>query len=140
MRRVSASVVLDVPASLCFAACRSGIEDERWAAAYAQIRKGRKYSGRVAEEEPNRRLVIEEASIDPITKRRSHKSGWRVTFDFREEAGGATRAEVGVEYGGATALVTLGTARQQAEQEVLKRLALLIAVESGFKGARASGR
>jgi hypothetical protein len=140
MPRVAASVVIDVPPALCVQSVQDALADERLAAAYRALRPGRgEYSGWVTSLVPERRVEIAFAALDPATKRRSERSGWRVIYEFLPTDDGRTLAEVSIEYGVLAALGGAGTMRAQAEGHILLRLSALVTLELGARagaGAR----
>ena len=136
MARVSAALNIRVPAEMCFAFCRDGYLDERWRAAYRALRPGKDYSVQVMEEQPGERLLVSVAAIDSITGAQIRSLGYRIEFTFTPGDEG-TRAEIAIEYGLTAAVMAAGTLEGQAENEVLHRLAQLIALERGYQAATA---
>lgn len=137
-RRVAAHVVVAVPADLCAHAVRAALGDGRLREAVSTLRRGKEYSGwvigRAADRGPDRRLEIAFAALDPSSGRRTHRLGWRVTYDFTPAGDGRTRVEVGIEYTLLAAIAAAGTLRAQAENDVAHRLAAMHALELGFGG------
>ena len=138
MRRIAAHVVVAVPAELCALAVHASLADERLREAYRTLRPGKEYSGWVTGGSPGRRLEITFAALDPNSDRRTHRLGWRVTYDFATTADGRTRVEVGVEYTRLAALGAAGTLRAQAESDIAHRLAAMHALEVGVRSAAAT--
>jgi hypothetical protein len=133
MKRIAAVVTVAVPASLCFRACQDAYADDRWREAYRTLRPGREYSGRVTASEPDRRLEITVAGLDPATGAQMSAFGYRVTYDFTPEDQARTHVEVGVEYELLAAVGAMGTLEGQAGNEILHRLAGLLALEAGVR-------
>ena len=134
MKRIAASVAVALPAELCYRVAEQSYADERWRSAYATLRPGRSYSGRVAERDPGRRLVVEVGSIDGPSGTQMPTFGYRVTYRFSPE-GQRTRVEVAVEYEMLLAVAGLGTMEGQASNEILHRLAAMVALESGYEAS-----
>jgi hypothetical protein len=139
MTRIAAHVDVAVPAELCLAAVQQSLVDDRWRAAYRALRPGREYSGWVKVLVPGRRLELTVAALDPVSGKRSHALGYRVTYDFTPTAEGRTRVEVGVEYGFLAALGGLGLLKPQAQNELLFRLMAMLALETGLRASDAAG-
>ena len=132
MRRVAASIEIDVPPALCVHSVQQSLADDRIAGAYRALRPGRgEYSGWVTSLVPERRVEIAYAALDPATKKRSHRAGWRVIYEFAPTESGRTLAEVSIEYGMLAALGAAGTLRAQAEGQILLRLTALLSLELG---------
>ena len=142
MTRIAASIEVAVPAALCIHAIQESMTDDRLLAAYRSLRKGKEYSGFVTMLVPDRRMVIEFASLEPMTNRRRHSTGWKVIYDFTPGSDGRTRVEIAIEYGRLTALATGGLAGPQAENDIVHRLSAMRMLEAGVQGlpplARAS--
>jgi hypothetical protein len=135
---VAAHLAVAVPAALCHEAVRAALADERLREAYRRLRPGKEYGGWVTASTPGRWLEISHAALDPSTNTRSHRLGWRVTYDFVALDDGGTRVEVAVEYGWLAAVAAGGTLRAQAENEIAHRLAALHALEAGLLVAAAA--
>jgi hypothetical protein len=88
---------------------------------------------------PGRWLEITFAALDPLSGRRFHALGWRVTYDFLPLDAGRTRVEVAVQYGLLAALGAMGLLRAQAENEVAHRLVAMHALEFGLHRGAAPG-
>ena len=131
MARIAAHVVLAAPPELCFAAVQGTLADARLAEAYRRLRSGKEYGGWVTASTPGRRLEIAFAALEPGSGRRTHRLGWRVTYDFVPLPEGGTRAEVGVEYGLLAAIGGAGLLRAQAENDVAHRLMAMLTLELG---------
>jgi len=134
MKRIAASVTVALPADLCFRVAEQSYADERWRAAYAALRPGRSYSGHVTARDPGRRLVIEVGSIDGMTGTQRTTSSYRITYTFSPE-GQRTRVEIAVEYEMLLAVAGLGTMEGQATNEILHRLAAIVALEAGYEAS-----
>lgn len=133
MTRLSATIDITVPPAICIAAVQETMTDQRLLDAYRVLRAGKQYAGFVTMLVPGRRMVIEYAALEPTTNRRSHATGWKVTYEFPPTSEGAlTRVEVAVEYGLLTAIAGAGMIRAQAENEIQHRLAALRMLEFGF--------
>ena len=135
MTRIAAQLVVAAPADLCQRSVQDALADERLRDANRALRSGREYSGWVTAVTPGRWLEIAFAALEPSSGRRTHRLGWRVTYEFASLDDGTTRVEVGVEYGVLAALGAAGTMRAQAENEISHRLAALHALEVGLRGA-----
>ena len=109
------------------------------AAANRSLRQGKEYSGFVTMLVPDRRMVIEFASLEPVTNRRRHSTGWKVIYDFTPGADGRTRVEIAIEYGRLTAIATGGLAGPQAENDIVHRLSAMRMLEAGVHGMPAGG-
>ena len=135
MPRISASIEVAVPAATCIHAVQQTMSDDRLLTAYRELRPGKEYAGFVTALVPDRRMVIAFAGLEPASNRRSHATGWTVTYDFAPSATGiGTRVEISVEYGTLTALAGAGLVRPQAENEIVHRLAALRMLEVGVRG------
>ena len=138
MARIAARIDVAVTPALCIHAIQESMTDERLLSAYKALRPGKQYSGFVTMLVPDRRMVIEFAGLEPATNKRSHRVGWRVSYEFSPAPDGMTRVEVAIEYGMMTALATGGLAGPQAENEIVGRLAALRMLEAGVT-ARGDG-
>lgn len=136
MTRVSASLEVAVPPSLCIAAIQQTLADDRLLAAAHALRPGKQYNGFVETLVPDRRVVIAFAALEPGTGKRIHAFGWKVTYDFEPSADGRTRVTVSIEYPLLAALGGVGTMRPQAENDIMHRLSAIVALETGVHGAR----
>lgn len=134
MKRIAASVTVALPADLCYRVAEQSYADERWKAAYASLRPGKSYSGRVTARNPGRRLVIEVGTIDALSGTQAPTSGYRVAYNFTPD-GQRTRVEIEVEYELLLAVAGLGTMEAQATNEVLHRLAAMVALEAGYEAS-----
>lgn len=134
MKRIAASVAVALPADLCYRVAEQSYADERWQSAYATLRPGKRYSGHVTAREPGRRLVIEVGSIDGPTGTQMPTFGYRITYRFSPE-GQRTRVEIAVEYELLLAVAGLGTMEGQAANEILHRLAAIVALEAGYEAS-----
>ncbi|HEY0778919.1 MAG TPA: hypothetical protein VGD56_13195 [Gemmatirosa sp.] len=133
MKHLAAAVTIAAPADLCHRAAEASYADPRWHAAYAALRPGRTYSAHVTASEPARRLEITVAAVDALTGVTMPALGYRVVYGFAPAADGRTRAEVAIEYGTAAAVGGMGLLQPQAENEILHRLAGLLALEAGVR-------
>ncbi|MDF1504675.1 hypothetical protein [Roseisolibacter sp. H3M3-2] len=133
MTRVAARLELALTAEQCVHAVQASMDDPRVREAFRALRPGKEYAGWVTHVEPGRRLEIAYAALDPMTNKRIHRLGWRVTYDFAPAGAGRTRVEVGVEYGRLAALGGMGLMRAQAENEVARRLSALHMLELGAR-------
>jgi hypothetical protein len=136
MTRIASHVVVTVPAALCLQAVQAGLGDERMRAAAHRLRPGKEYSGFVTSVKADRWLEITYAALDPLTGRRLHAFGWRVTYDFLPLDDGRTRVEVAIEYGRLAALGALGLLRAQAENDIAHRLMAILTLELGLHRGR----
>jgi major membrane immunogen (membrane-anchored lipoprotein) len=134
MKHIAASVTVAVPADLCYRAAERSYDDERWQGAYATLRPGKRYSGHVTAREPGRRLEITVGSIDGPSGAQMPTFGYRVTYRFSPE-GERTRVEIAVEYETLLAVAGMGTMEGQAANEILHRLAAIVALEVGQESA-----
>jgi hypothetical protein len=134
MKRIAASVTVALPADLCYRVAEQSYADERWRAAYASLRPGRSYSGHVTTRDPGRRLVIEIGTIDGMTGTQVPAAGYRITYTFSPD-GQRTRVEIAVEYEMLLAVTALGMMEGQATNEVLHRLAAMVALEAGYEAS-----
>ena len=131
MKRVAASVTVALPPELCYRVAEQSYADERWQAAYTSLRPGRTYSGRVTARSPGRRLVVDVGSVEGLTGTQRPTFGYRVAYNFSPD-GQRTRVEVEVEYEILLAMAGMGTMEGQATNEVLHRLAAMVALEAGY--------
>ena len=129
MTRLSATIDLDVPASLCIEAVQATMTDDRLAEALRGIRPGKEYSGYVKMVIPGRRLTIDFPGLEPLRNKRYHSLGWRVTYDFSPAQNGRTRVEISVEYGKLAAIMGGGLVNAQAQNELAHRLFALRMLE-----------
>ena len=129
MKRISASIDIDVPAALCIESIQATMTDQRLAEALRGVRAGKEYAGYVKMVIPGRRLTIDFPGLEPFRNKRYHALGWRVTYDFTPAQNGRTRAEVAVEYGRLAAIAGAGLVNSQAENEVAHRLIALRMLE-----------
>jgi hypothetical protein len=134
MKRIAASVTVALPADLCYRVAEQSYADERWRTAYASLRPGKVYSGHVTARDPGRRLVIEVGTIDNITGTQMPTFGYRIAYNFFPE-GQRTRVEIEVEYELLLAVAGMGTMEGQATNEVLHRLAAMVALEAGYEAS-----
>ena len=134
MKRIAAGITVALPADLCYRVAEQSYADERWKAAYASLRPGRSYSGHVTARDPGRRLVIEVGSVDGVTGAQMPTFGYRIAYNFFPE-GLRTRVEIEVEYEMLLAVAGLGTMEGQATNEVLHRLAAMVALEAGYEAS-----
>ena len=114
------------------------LADERLAAAYRELREGKEYSGWVTSATTGRRLEIAFAALEPGTGKRTHRTGWSVTYEFTPLPDGRTRVGVAIEYGFMAAAAAAGTMRAQAENDIAHRLAAMYALEVGYLAGLAS--
>ncbi len=131
MKHIAAAVSVAVPPDLCHRAAEASYADARWQQAYAALRPGHTYSARVTASEPARRLELTIAALEPLTGARIDALGYRVVYTFAPEGASRTRAEVAIEYDVVAAVGGMGMLQPQAENEVLHRLAGLLALEAG---------
>jgi hypothetical protein len=136
MPRVSASVTVRVPISVCYGCVHGSVREERYLSAYSRLRNGKRYSGQIVESQPPRRIVIEERAQDPLTG--ASFQGWTILYGFSDVGAGVTEVEVSVEYGAGLALLGFGTMGPQAQNEVLNRISALLALEHGIRASEAS--
>jgi hypothetical protein len=134
MKHIAASVSVAVPAEVCYRVAEHSYDDERWHAAYASLRPDKRYSGHVSAREPGRRLELTVGSIDGPTGAQMPTFGYRVTYSFAPD-GERTRVEVAVDYEMLLAVAGMGTMEGQATNEVLHRLAAMVALEAGYEAA-----
>jgi uncharacterized protein YndB with AHSA1/START domain len=139
MKHIAASVTVAVPAELCFKAAADSYADPRWQHAYAALRPGRTYSARLGESQRGRRLEYTVGATDAFTGAQLPSFGYRITYTFTPEGEASTRAEVSIEYDTLAAVGAMGTLQGQAENEVLHRLAGLLALETGSRAGAPSG-
>jgi hypothetical protein len=132
MARVASHVVIAVPAELCQQAVQAVLSNEQLRDAARRLRPGKEYSGFVTATKPGRWLEITFAALDPLSGRRFHALGWRVTYDFLPLEDGRTRVEVAIQYGVLAALGAMGLLRAQAENDVAHRLTAMHALEFGL--------
>jgi len=138
MTHQAATVTVSVPADVCCRAALASYDDSRWHGAYKTLRPGHRYSGQVTVTEPGRRFEVSVASVDPLTGIRIRALGFQVTYTFDAEEAGRTRVEVSVEYTLFAAVVgLLAGIRYQAGNEILHRLAGMIALEHGWRAKMA---
>jgi len=138
MRRIAASIEIDVPPALCVQSVQQSLADDRLAEAYRVLRPGRgEYSGWVTSLVPERRVEIAYAALDPATRKRYDRAGWRVIYEFAPTAEGRTLAEVSIEYGMLAAFAGAGTVRAQAEGQIMLRLQALLSLETGVRATLA---
>ena len=129
--RQAASVTVSVPADVCFRAALAAYDDPRWHCAYEMLRPGRRYSGQVTVTEPGRRFEVSIAAVDPITKIRFRSLGYRIVYAFATGAADQTRVEIAAEYSLFAALAGLSTLGYQVGNDILHRLAGMLAFENG---------
>ena len=129
MKRISATIDLELPAEVCIEAVQATMTDTRLTEALRGIRAGKEYSGYVKMVIPGRRLAIDFPGLEPLSNKRYHSLGWRVTYDFTPAQDGRTRAEVSVEYGRLAAIMGGGLVHAQAQNEIAHRLLALRMLE-----------
>jgi hypothetical protein len=131
MPRIASHIDIAVPAELCQQAVQDVLSDEQMREAARRLRPGKEYSGYVTSVKPGRWLEITFAALEPLSGRRFHALGWRVTYDFQPLEDGRTRVEVAIEYGRFAALGAAGLLRAQAENDIAHRLMAMHALEFG---------
>ena len=131
MGKTYASIEINVGPETCYAYVRDSVDNPKFTAVYRMLDDGREYSGKIVEESANRRIVIEEAGIDTLTRIRL--KGWTVTYDLEEAAPGRTRVGLSVEYGMRLALMGFTSMKDQSTNEVLSRVNALLALEHSGK-------
>jgi hypothetical protein len=137
MARVASHVVIAVPAELCQEVVQAALGNGQLHDAARRLRPGKEYSGRVTAVKTGRWLEIAFAALDPVSGRRFHALGWRVTYDLLPLDDGRTRVEVAIEYGLLAALGAMGSLRAQAENDIMHRLTAMHALEFGLHRGRA---
>jgi hypothetical protein len=138
MARIAAQIDLALSPELCQQAVQAALTDERLHVANRMLRPGKEYSGWVTHLVPGRRVDLVYAAYDPSSGGRSHRLGWRVSYEFLPLEGGRTRAEVAIEYGWLAGVAAGGTLRAQAVNDISHRLAALHALELGLLAGRAA--
>jgi hypothetical protein len=127
MGKTCGEIDVQVPVARCYSFVKDSVQNPKFLSAYKDLHSGREYSGRIAEEAENRRLVIEESGMDSVTRIR-HK-GWTIIYDFEAVSETKTKIGISVEYGTFLALMGATTTKLQSVNEVLARVAALLALE-----------
>ena len=136
MKQIVALTVA-VPIDVCFRAAQACYEDSRFSDAYSALRPGHQYSGRVTVTEPGRSFEVSLAAVDPLTGARIRSLGYRVTYAFTAVGAARTKVEIGVRYSLLAAVAGVGMLRHQAQNEILHRLAGILALEIGSRNGAA---
>jgi len=127
MGESNAIVEIQAPTAKCYGFVKESVANSKYLAAYQSLHPGKDYSGRIIDDIENRRIIIEESSIDSITKTR-HK-GWTIKYDFEDVDGNSTKVTISVEYGTLLAIGGMTTAKSQSINEILSRVTAMLALE-----------
>jgi len=120
-------VEINAPVSKCYAFVKQSVANPKYLEVYQGLHAGRDYSGRIIDDIDNRRIVIEESSIDGLTKTRY--KGWTIKYDFEDVDGTSSRVTISVEYGTLLAIGGMTTTKGQSINEILSRVTTLLALE-----------
>lgn len=125
MPRLSHVIELTAPPAVVFEALRAAYHDPRHEQAWRAI-KGRAPATRIAVEEPPHRLVLDVRGYDALTGTSHH--GWTLTVELERSPAG-TVARIDYRWSVWLALAALGAVRQQARDDLLALVRLLLAAE-----------
>ena len=132
MGRVNVNATIRIPADILFAFCRESMSDERWHDAYASLRPGRKHSARAIDLQQDRLVRFSIAAFDPMTGKQIRDLGYEVEYALTRVGPLETHVEISIEYTRFAAFCAAGLMKAQAQNDVLQRLASLIAIEAGY--------
>lgn len=120
-------VEINAPVSECYAFVKQSVDNPKYLAVYQGLHAGRDYSGQIIDDIDNRRIVIEESSIECLTKTR-HK-GWTIKYTFEDVDATSSRVTISVEYGTLLAIGGMTSTKGQSINEILARVTALLALE-----------
>jgi hypothetical protein len=128
MGKVSIAVTIDAPIAQCYEYVKGSVLNDRFQEACFQVWK-REYSGRIVEDDPPRRLTVEERGVSLLRRRPSGR--WQVSYSFSVLSESRTQVRVSGEMSFGLAVLSFPIARLQAQNEVLHKVRELFAFEAG---------